>query len=380
MIFGLILPQFISAAYDRAIRLQTNNGVVWVNLNDSNIKKIVLAVILVLIALNLSSALIENFQSRRTSFVPIRVAATFSLIYLLLNYRLTASGWEIHQVFAALVFWLYMIVSDFRKISNWISNYLKSAIVIALFVNVLFSLFYSSRGTFDCRSDKCGIFGTLWGGFFPHENAFAFFILASLTLSFLFEKKWTQNLFVISCLILLLATGSRMALLGAAVYGLCKFANDSLLGLLPLLFGLVGTFLFIVNSNYNFLTGRGEIWMTIKSQLGSTSWFYGQGMSSFQTGKSRNIFGFALYDEQGTIASQFNRYGIIGVCLFLAFLVAYFMCKDEISRNGKRMLTVLSFAMITESFAMPSVSNFYCFIYFLSLCAHNLKGESPPRI
>jgi hypothetical protein len=372
MVFGVIFPQFLSATYDRAMRIQTNNGTIWVNLNDSNAKKIVLMIVLVSIAINLTSALIENFSSQRDSFAPIRVIATLSVIYLLLNYRLTASGWELHQVFSALVFWLYFIISDFRIISVWIESYLKYLIVTTFAVNIFFSLAYPSRGTFQCRSDKCGIFGNLWGGFFPHENAFAFFILAAMTLKFIFRTKRSQNIFLGSCVILLLATGSRMALLGALILIICSLAKDTLLSILPVFFALVGVAIFLNNTNPELLTGRGLIWLRIKSQLDSTSWLYGQGMNSFQTGKSKTLFGFALYDEQGTIASQFNRYGIIGVLLFVSFLIAFFICRHEISRNGKIMLVVLTFAMITESFAMPSVSNFYCFLYFLALCAPDL--------
>ena len=375
MIFGLIVPQFLSAFYDRAVKVRTNNGTIWVSLNDSNLKKFVLTILLVLIAVNLSSALLENFTTRKTSLFSIRVVATVAVIYILLNYRLTSSGWELHQVFAAIVFWLYFIVSDFKSVSTWLVKYLRLIIVSAFALNLLFSLFLPIRGTNPCRSDKCGIFGNLWMGFFPHENAFAFFVLASATLKFIFFRKWSQNLFLIFCLILILATGSRMALLGLVILGLCSFINDALLSLLPLFLALIGIALFIVNTSTQFMTGRGAIWNRIKSQLDSTSWIYGQGLSSFQTGKSKELFGFALYDEQGTLASQFNRYGIVGVLIFLAFLFAYFICRNETSRTGKTMLAVLSFAMITESFAMPSVSNFYCFLYFFAVCVPELEKK-----
>lgn len=376
MIFGLIFPQFLSAAYDRAVKVQTNNGTIWVNLNDSNAKKLVLMGILVFIAINLTAAVIENIHTKNSTLVPIRVVATIAVIYQVLNYRLTSEGWVLHQVFEATVFWLYLVVADFKEISPWLRNYLRNMIVGCLVINIVFSVLIPDRGTFVCRSDKCGIFGSLWNGFFPHENSFAFFILAAMTMKFLFLQKWSQNLFIGSSVLLILATGSRMALIGALLYFICGLLQDRTLSKLPMMFAFLGVILFVNNTNSQFLTGRGEIWLRIKSQLNSSSWIYGQGMNSFQTGKSKSVFGFALYDEQGTIASNFNRYGFIGVTIFISFIVSYYLCREQISRSGKIMLAVITFAMITESFAMPSVSNFFCFMYFVALSIKDRSTDS----
>jgi hypothetical protein len=115
------------------------------------------------------------------------------------------------------------------------------------------------------------------------------------------------------------------------------------------------------------LTGRGGIWMKIKSNLDESGWFFGQGMRGFQTGESKSVFGFTLVDEQNSVISIVSRYGILGVLLFSLFLSVFFMYRMVIEKRMLILLAVFGVAMISESFAVPTLLNFYTLIYFLCL-------------
>ena len=369
MFFGIVLPQLASAAYDQSVRVQTNNGIMWVNLNDSNAKKALLIVILIALAINLSALLIENLFVRNNSFASFRFISALTIPYIFLNYILSPQGWVLHQVIEATVFWLYLLMGSFQTISPKLISILRNIILIAIGITLFYCLLMPNRGTFSCRPDKCGIFGTLWSGFFPHENALGFFFVIVISMSFIFDYGFKKISVQFISLVIILASGSRMAILALLVFLLTRYLSNSFLAIVPFLLYVAGVGLFVFLNNQNSLTGRGTIWMKIKSQLTfNSAWVYGQGINSFQTGKSKSIFGFALYDEQGTIASIFNRYGIIGALLFGAFLFSFYLSRHRIPKIGLSMLVVICFGMISESFSVPSVSNFYSFIYIFALC------------
>jgi hypothetical protein len=367
LFLGLILPTILSSIFDAAVRVKTNNGYIWVNLNNSNYKKFALTAILISLTLCVIINLLAVSRLTTVKFPLMRSISLLFLIYTVINYLYMPYNWYSYQVLAVCVFWIYGSVSPFSAMSYKGELLLKVLVMSSLLFSVFFSLIFPERSTFSCRSDKCGILGNLWMGFFPHENALGFFAVVTCGLSFMYNQTVARLTVQYVSVFLVLASGSRLALISLSCLFLFKWLNKTILTLIPIAVVLLSVSLLFTTGSSERLTGRGGIWMKIKSNLDESGWFFGQGMRGFQTGESKSVFGFTLVDEQNSVISIVSRYGILGVLLFSLFLSVFFMYRMVIEKRMLILLAVFGVAMISESFAVPTLLNFYTLIYFLCL-------------
>jgi len=375
LFLGLIFPTILSALLDFAVRVKTNNGFIWVNLNSSNYKKLSLVMILLILVGCVVLNLLSISRVNTPKFPLVRAISLLSLIYVVINYLYMPDNWYSYQVITVCVFWVYGIFAPLGSLSQVGETFLKIQISLALSLAALFALAIPSRGVFTCRSDKCGIFGNLWMGFFPHENALGFFSIVCVGLSFLFKRKLARNLIILLATIQIFASGSRLALIALGSLILFNFLNKTLLSIIPMLVMLISLILFLTVDNPLLLTGRGGIWMRVKQRLNSEGWIFGQGMGGFQTGQSKSIFGFTLVDEQSSVVSIISRYGAFGVVFFFLFLGLFFFYREYLEKKMLVLLATFSVAMISESFAVPTFLNFYSFIYFLCLMQTRIERD-----
>jgi len=367
LFLGLTVPTILSSLFDVALKLKTNNGFIWVNVNNSNYKKISLILILFTLVACVLINLLAISRKSEAKFPLVRSISFLFLLYVGINYLYMPENWYIYQVLAVCVFWVYGIVSPFEPLSILGLKTLKSLVTISVTISFVFALLLPERATFVCRSDKCGVFGNLWMGFFPHENALGFFSVVCFGIAFIFANKINRYAIRASSFLLILASGSRIALICFTCLLFFQFFNKTVITLIPVLVFSVSLILFLNARDYSLLTGRGGIWMRIRSNLADQSWIFGQGMSGFQTGQSKSVFGFTLVDEQSTVVSILSRYGAVGFIFFLVFFMTFYFYRSTLDKRMLTLLSVFSVAMVSESFGVPTFLNYYTFIYFMTL-------------
>jgi hypothetical protein len=179
-----------------------------------------------------------------------------------------------------------------------------------------------------CRPDKCGIFGSLYTGFFYTENSAAQFILLMVPAAIAIRSRIRLVLSLTLSAIFILATGSRTSLLDFVIVVLFlltyhhNILTDQVRRIsrvwrsIPIATFLASMFVFLMFSGSQ-LTGRGTIYAGIRSQLHGYSLIVGSGPDTmvriFEDGLLGN---FEAIGEHGQVPHVLVEAGVLGVVLF----------------------------------------------------------------
>lgn len=189
---------------------------------------------------------------------------------------------------------------------------------------IVFSLVVPSLGTLPCRVEKCGVFGSMWTGFFHHENAAASAVLILLPLVVIYRTRKRQLFSVVLVALLVLGSGSRTAILTLLVAsafiviyprwqraGLPRWATWS-----PLLAYLVST-LFYLDLIPVDLTGRDWVYGAIDDAMVGYAAVFGAGSPALAQGTGGWVVG-----EHGQAPHVLLQLGWVGFGIFLFALGA----------------------------------------------------------
>jgi hypothetical protein len=178
-----------------------------------------------------------------------------------------------------------------------------------------------------CREDKCGVFGSLYVGFFYTENAAAMFIVLLLPALITVASR-TRLFFSLSVATLALwATGSRTSLLDLAV--VCIFVlwyRRSVLErrkrtipwfwrVVPAIAFAASLFTFLTFSGDE-LTGRGWIFAGIREELRGYSLLVGSGPDTMERLFQVRSVTFEAVGEHGLVPHYAVQAGLVGLVIF----------------------------------------------------------------
>jgi hypothetical protein len=239
-------------------------------------------------------------------------------------------------------------------------NYIRD---VAAALMLLASFIDPSGSQLSCRSDKCGIFGSLFLGFFFSENSAAQFILLLVPAAITIRSRGRLWLSLVLAATFLLATGSRTSLYDFAIvvgyvllyrrYVLRGIAHSVwwVWKVVPLGFFVASLVAFLTLSG-SALTGRGAIYAGIRAQIKDSRILTGSGPTTM-----RNIFDdgylghFQAFGEHGQAPHLFVQSGIVGLALFGMFVLSFvFGCREwgPAKIAGFGMLLGASLQFITE--------------------------------
>lgn len=196
---------------------------------------------------------------------------------------------------------------------------------VAVVGSIALSLLLPSIGTLPCRADKCGVFGSMWTGFFFHENVAASAPLILLPLAVIYRAPWKRWAAFLLLAVLVLGSGSRTALLALAVAG-------ALLILLPRwrrsglpiwaawapLAAFVTSALFYLRVIPIELTGRDWVYSAVAGAMHGYAGVFGPGSPELAKGTGGWVVG-----EHGQAPHVLLQLGWVGFFLFLGAMVGF---------------------------------------------------------
>ncbi len=254
--------------------------------------------------------------------------------------------------------------------------------------NVLYSTVNPAIAQFPCRDDKCGVFGSMYSGFFLQENVAPGIVALFLPVA---VASRSDSRALVSALIgasVALTSGSRTGLLSVFVAIVLVFtvrwllrrrpavSVPSIVLAAPLLVSVVGLFVFATVDDES-LTGRGLVYRVIREALVGPSLLYGGDWSIVELGTDGYLSG-----EHGQVPHVIARAGVIGLVLWFAAMAA--LLRERVmgleQLVGLAILLTASVGMITEprlELDVRSVS-FAALLLVTGLLSKPPEGDAPP--
>lgn len=263
-------------------------------------------------------------------------------------------------------------------------------VYLAMLISCLgYGLVLPSTGSFECRADKCGVFGTLLTGYFPHENTFGMQIAAMLPVAAFSPSRGLRWITVGISLVSVAATGSRT---GEAAWVLAFAAMLWLLGIRPrlLTWGIrrgplvamlvsTGVFLF---ADQQALTGRGLVYSVIRSHMTGMQLLTGPGEGVLQFATAVGSWGsFQFVTEHSQAANIAERAGAIGLFVFIIILV---FRRRVVERQmiGLCFAFAVAIEMVTEAVWPLFVrdESFWSFLVFIGFSCGAVRGAEASQL
>lgn len=243
-------------------------------------------------------------------------------------------------------------------------------------------------GAVACRADKCGVFGSMWTGYFMHENAASGVFIVLLPLAVTYRRLWPRLVACALVGVLVAGSGSRTALLAFAV-AVGFLAVHTLLTRvgLPLVVTAAPVAAYAVSAAFLFglipisLTGRDWIYDAIVTSLSGYAAVFGPGSPALirQTG------GWVI-GEHGQAPHVLLQLGWVGFVLFGATLVALIRYTGSRRMShilGVAMVMVPAARFVTESALLfeTRTMEFVALCLAMSMLASpgESRGRSDPR-
>lgn len=187
------------------------------------------------------------------------------------------------------------------------------------------SVLMPALGQLPCRSDKCGLFGSMWTGFFYHENVAATSFIILLPLAVIYRYRWQQAMAVSLVAVLVAGSGSRTAYLAlAAAVGFLvlypwwmRSGVPRLVRSLSVVAYALSTLLFLDVLPLD-LTGRDWVFGAIRDSLTGYGSVFGPGSPELSARTGGWIVG-----EHGLAPHLLLQLGIVGFVLFGMGLIAF---------------------------------------------------------
>ena len=336
---SVVAGAFVGRVFDGTVRIQESNGqVFWQTTGNKGGALAILlmggaaACALVAIYKNLNGILHELLLSVGFSSVMFALVA-----WWLIATQMRGEHHSLDSVAtdtAALIIMIGVVMSPptWRTVAA-LAKLLNSTVVLFL----AYSLLNPPGGQLPCRIDKCGIFGSLFTGFFPQENP-AGKLVASLVPAAVAIKSTPRMVLTLTLAgIFIAATGSRTAL-AAFVIGLSFIVYlrrqdlsenvhmSAVWRSLPFAALLASAYLFLAIPAAE-LTGRGVVFAGIRDQMTGYALILGSGVNTMKRvaviGGTRGV---VLRGEHGQAPHLLVNAGVVGLVLFalaLGSLIAH---------------------------------------------------------
>lgn len=224
--------------------------------------------------------------------------------------------------------------------------------------NLGYALLLPDIGQTECRDDKCGIFGTMYTGFFVQENTAPALVSMLVPLSAAVRTNRRFAASAVIAVLVALASGSRTGLastlvgIAAALYVRWKARRGGpllevgdLVAAIPLAASMASLAVFLTADPEAF-TGRGRIYAGIREALSGAQLWYGVPWNTVLKATD----GYMTADH-GQAPHVLARAGVVGLTLWLAAMTAL-LFYGRFTRQQLLGLAILvsgSATMFTES-------------------------------
>lgn len=184
--------------------------------------------------------------------------------------------------------------------------------------SIALSVLMPSIGTVPCRADKCGLFGSMWNGFFLHENSAAPPFLVLLPFAALAPSHWRRGLSVAIVAVLTLGSGSRTAILALLVataivvlYPFWRRTGIPFWARCAPMAAFIGSALLFFQLIPIDITGRDWVYNAIRSALHGYGAIFGAGSPALVQGSGGWVAG-----DHGQAPHLLLQLGVVGFLLF----------------------------------------------------------------
>jgi len=242
-------------------------------------------------------------------------------------------------------------------------NYTRDVTAVAMLV---ISAVEPESSQIPCRTDKCGIFGGLYTGFFATENAAAALVVLLLPAAVAIQRVPRLLLSFACSAMFVLASGSRTALINLVIVSIFVVVyrrraakssrNDHMKIsriwlLLPVSFFTASAYVFTFYSGDQ-LTGRGRIYSAIREQLSLESLLIGSGPETVLEAYRAGFFGrFQPFGEHGQVPHLIVYAGLPAAVLFLSALLLMLFAPTRVTvlqTAAVGLLVAASLQFVTE--------------------------------
>lgn len=261
-----------------------------------------------------SAIKMADISSRKGPAIALATALVLSAISVLWN----RTAWPMQNLATLLIFCVCTFVAFREEVSPLFQETLSKLSLLIVGLSVIFAFFNPEYSVTPCRLDKCTEAGFLLNSFFPHENYFAMFLLASIPFLRSIQRAWLRRASVAGYLVLMYLTGSRVAYFAIAVFlvfWVMKKLNVLLLAVPFAMAFSAAVFLTIRGTDF---TDRGLIYTALWIEL-KDKFLLGSGPTTLSAAFAHgNLPGFLPSHEHGFAPHIITN---LGVLCFLALLV-----------------------------------------------------------
>jgi hypothetical protein len=238
------------------------------------------------------------------------------------------------------------LVAFRERVSEQFQQTISKLSLVVVGLSVIFAFVNTEYSVTPCRLDKCTEAGFLLNSFFPHENYFAMFLLASIPFLRSIQRAMLRRVSVAGYLVLIYLTGSRVAYFAIAVFILfwgIKKVNVLLLTVpLAMAFSAV-VFLVIRGTDF---TDRGLIytalWIELKDKL-----VLGAGPTTLTAAFAHgNLPGFLPSHEHGFAPHVITNFGVLAFIALVAYATLAVLRTWKISERSFQVTLLLPIALL----------------------------------
>lgn len=251
---------------------------------------------------------------------------------------------------------------------------------VAVLGSIGLSLALPAIGTLPCRADKCGAFGSMWTGFFYHENAAASAPLLLLPLAVAYRRPWRRWASFVALAVLVLGSGSRTALVALLVGGLVILLLPGWRSRgLPAWVVWAPVSAYVLSSLFYLdvvpvdLTGRDWVYEAIADVMTGYGGLFGPGSQALAQGTGGWVVG-----EHGQAPHVLLQLGWVGFVLFLMAMVA--LTRYQRSKHPQHILaSALALVSASRFVTEPSLMFETRTMEFVGVCLLLSLLASPPN-
>lgn len=351
----------ISATIDGATQMRNANGEVeWVT--ESSHGSTVLQSLAVILFAGAAFRILNDILLRRGNLLgSIKILPLLWPIAILLGQVWRGTWISATTTLISLVLVLAILIRPWSVHTGiWIA---RLYVGIAL-STILYGFADPSRSLRVCREDKCSPIGGLFSSFFPHENVLAFFFMVGPMLSIAFFRNvWMRFFATLLFLALVVVSGSRMAIAGAAAATVVTILMSSrgrgakrTVTEKSVRFAIFGLTLASLGSLFlgfeaNFLTGRGDIYGLLRN-LWLQQPLFGPGREILQVAyEAGNTWNFLIAHEHGQGPYLLINGGLLAGAAFSIWIISILKGNDMDPAKQYLVLGMLfavSVAFLTE--------------------------------
>lgn len=348
---------FVGAAIDNQRKERDAWGyLVWVS--DSDFSSGVRLALMVLVGVLAIHVILTAIKGSR-----LRVSLSSVLWVVLILAAMFIRG-DFTGALAAFVAFLALLAAMAIEINQRMLTVLAATAIGALLVAVVFPAFNPERSFIECRVDKCSALGSLLTSYMPQENVLALYATVTLALCIVALPGWVRLGSIIFCVAVIMATGSRAAIvvaIGLAALWALSLSGEaakrmvgrvSVLSFVFALLASLAVFLGVIRSEG--LTGRDFIFGIVRDGfLENPLIGPGRGIleEAFELGLSAN---FIIAHEHGQAPYLLSSGGVLAFLAFAGFALRVALTRG-IDTTGLIRVGIISASVAAFFITEPSI-------------------------